>query len=277
MPNHLFTADLVRQALREDNAGNDLTTAAILDATVRGQARIIVKAKGVLAGNVIAEMVFRELDASVQYRKLKHDGDRVLPGDVIAEISGSLASILSAERTALNFLQHLSGIATRSAIFRELTSSYKVRITDTRKTTPGLRVLEKYAVRAGGCHNHRFSLSDGVLIKENHIGASGSVGEAVRRCRASVPHTVMVEVEVSNMDQLAQALSAGADCILLDNMDVMAIKEAVRINNGRALLEASGNVTEENVVQIAATGVDVISVGALTHSVRALDMSLLLD
>jgi nicotinate-nucleotide pyrophosphorylase (carboxylating) len=274
---YLLAVDLIRKALMEDAADRDVTTDALIDVWVTGDAKIYAKAKGVLAGDWIGEMVFREMDANVRYKRLKQDGDQLMPGDVIAELTGSLSSILKAERTALNFLQHLSGIATRSAMFRELASPFKVRITDTRKTTPGLRILEKYAVRVGGCHNHRHSLSDGVLIKENHIKTVGDIGEAVRRCRAAVPHTVKIEIEVTDLNQLKEALAAGADIILLDNMDVPTMLEAVRINGGKALLEASGNVTEENLARIAGTGVDIISLGTLTHSTRALDMSLLIS
>jgi nicotinate-nucleotide pyrophosphorylase (carboxylating) len=247
---------------------------------------IVAREAGVLAGVEVAKAVWRTVDPEVRFRALLPDGARMAPyngddggeGDVIAELVGSVASILTGERTALNFLQHMSGIATETSRYVAAVSGYEAQVLDTRKTVPGLRALQKYAVLAGGGRNHRMSLGDGVLIKDNHIVAmrrSGlTLAEAVGRARAACPDTVKIEVEVEDIEQASEALEAGADILLLDNMSIEQTAEAVTLAKGRALTEASGGIRLENVAEVAATGVDLISVGALTHSARALDISL---
>ena len=264
----------VRSWLLEDVGTSDVTTQAIVSPDVRGQAEIVVREAGVLCGLPLVELVFREIDDELDCAALVREGASVAAGTVVARIAGRLASILTGERLVLNLLQRLSGIATTTRRFVEAIEGTGAVILDTRKTTPGLRALEKYAVRVGGGRNHRFGLFDGVLIKDNHIRAVGSVGEAVRRARERAPHPLAIEVEVTTLDELEEALAAGADWILLDNMDLETMREAVRRVAGRAKLEASGGVTLERVRAIAETGVDAISVGALTHSAPALDISL---
>ncbi len=268
---------LVEAALREDLGSGDITSAFTVDAEAGGQAVIVAKGGGVVAGLPVAEEVFRCLDPGLLFRAEVPEGGQVSRGDTVATLQGRLRTILSGERVALNFLQHLSGIATLTREFVARIEGLGCSIVDTRKTTPGLRLLEKYAVRVGGGRNHRFGLSDAILIKDNHIAACGSVAEAVKRCRNRVGHTLTVEVEVADTAQVAEAIEAGADMLLLDNMDVAALAEAVglaRELNPAVVLEASGGVTLENVRAVAATGVDIISVGALTHSAPALDLSL---
>ena len=264
---------LIEQALREDVGPGDVTTRAVIPPDVRGKGAILVKAHGVICGLQVAAEVFRAVDERISFRPRVREGEPVQPGDVVAEVEGPLRGILTAERTALNFLARLSGIATLTARFVDAVAPYRAVILDTRKTTPGWRVLEKYAVRCGGGRNHRMGLYDMVLIKDNHIAACGSISEAVRRVRAAGVG-VPVEVEVKNLDELREALKLGVDRILLDNFSVEDIAEAVKIAEGRVPLEASGGVTLDNVAAIAATGVDYISVGALTHSAPALDLSL---
>jgi nicotinate-nucleotide pyrophosphorylase (carboxylating) len=266
-------ASLIRAALAEDIGPGDVTTQAVIPEGREGNAVIVAKAYGVLAGLPIAEGVFREVAPQIRFEPLAQDGEPVAPGDVVAQVSGPLREILTAERVALNFLCRLSGIATLTAKFVDAVAPYRAVILDTRKTTPGWRVLEKYAVRAGGGHNHRLGLYDMVLIKDNHIVACGSITEAVRRVReagAALP----IEVEVKTLEELEEALSLGVDRILLDNMDIPTLREAVRRAAGRVPLEASGGVSLENVAEVAATGVDYISVGAITHSAPSLDLSL---
>ncbi len=266
-------APLIDRALREDIGPGDVTTGATVPAGARGRGAIVAKAHGVICGLPVASAVFRAVDEGISLSPRARDGEPVQPGDVVAVVEGSLRGILTAERTALNFLARLSGIATLTARFVEAVAPYRAVILDTRKTTPGWRYLEKYAVRCGGGRNHRMGLYDMVLIKDNHIAVCGSITEAVRRVRtagAALP----VEVEVRNLEELREALELGVDRILLDNFAVEEIAEAVRIAAGRVPLEASGGVTLENVAEIAATGVDYISVGALTHSAPALDLSL---
>ena len=266
------------RALSEDLYAGDLTTDAVIPPDLSGKAVIISKAPGVVAGLPVALLVFTRLDSDFTTHSLVSDGDRVVPEDFVAEVEGSVASILKGERTALNFLQRMSGIATEAGLYAAAVEGYSARILDTRKTTPGLRALEKYAVAAGGGRNHRYSLGDGVLIKDNHIEAARRMGHgiayAVEAARVSAPHTVKVEVEVENLQQAWEALDAGADILLLDNMGLEEMRSAVKMARGRALTEASGGITLDNVRDVAATGVDFISVGALTHSPRALDMSL---
>ena len=243
------------------------------DRSARGL--IQCKDNGVLAK--LRPAGFQHLDPQVTFSAFKRDGQALRPGDLIAEISGSARAILSGERVALNFLQRLSGIATQTHRYAEKVKDYTAVIVDTRKTTPGLRVLEKYAVRMGGGNNHRFGLYDAVLIKDNHIKIAGGIKEAVERVRGQIPHTMKIEVEVESLAQLEEALAAKAEIILLDNMSPELLRQAVALTGGRALLEASGGVTEATVTEIAAAGVDLISVGALTHSVKALDLSLDID
>lgn len=280
--------EVVRNALLEDRADADITTETLVPTDLHGAARIIAKAEGVLAGVIVAEAVFRAVDPSLEFRPTLSDGERLRvadstgESDAIAELSGSVASILKGERVALNFLQHLSGIATETDRYVREVAGYDAVILDTRKTAPGLRSLQKYAVAVGGGTNHRRDLSDGVLIKDNHIAAGRlgelSLGGVVRRMRESAPGEWEIEVEVETLEQLREAVEAGADIVMLDNMTPSEMAEAVRIVDGRALTEASGGITLDNVREVAATGVDRISVGALTHSVTGLDISLeLLD
>lgn len=267
---------IVREALAEDIGAGDITTLATVPAEAHAEAQIVAKARGVIAGLPVAQRVFHHLDPAVEFRAAVTEGATVRPGETIARVFGRAHPMLTGERVALNFLQHLSGIATRTARFVALVQGTRARITDTRKTVPGLRALAKYAVRVGGGHNHRLGLYDAVLIKENHIAAAGGIAAAVTHARGFAPHTMRVEVEVRDVREIDAALGAGADIILLDNMTVEQLRAAVEQIGARALTEASGGITEENVAAIAATGVDIISIGALTHSVPALDLSMLL-
>lgn len=264
----------IQRALAEDIGPGDVTSEWVLDPERQATGRFLVKEPGVIAGLEVVEEVFHQVDPTVRLRTLVVDGVPVVAGQVVAQVEGPAVSILSAERVALNFLQRMSGIATQARRFVQAVHGTQAIILDTRKTAPGLRVLDKMAVRLGGAHNHRLGLYDMVLIKDNHIAAAGSITAAVRRVRARNSAGLPVEVEVTSLDQLEEALAAGADRILLDNMDPPTMREAVRRVNRRVLLEASGGITLENVAAVAATGVDYISVGALTHSVRALDVSL---
>lgn len=266
--------DLIARALAEDVGGGDVTTLAIVPADTRAEARIVARAAGVVAGLPVASRVFAHVDPRVEVALAARDGERVRPAQTVASLAGPARAILSGERVALNFLQHLSGIATRTAHFVELVAGTGARILDTRKTIPGLRLLAKYAVRCGGGQNHRVGLYDGIVIKDNHIAAAGSLATAVERARARAPHLARVEVEVETLDQVREALAAGADLLLLDNMPLDQMRQAVALCRGRAQTEASGGITEETVRAVAETGVDFISVGALTHSVAALDFSL---
>ena len=269
---------VVDRALAEDLGAGDPTTESIIAPDSHGRGVIVARSHGVLAGVDVACLVFERVDSSVEFKTLKADGSKLEPESFLAEVEGSLSSILRAERTTLNFLQHLSGIATETARYVKAVEGYPARILDTRKTVPGLRVLEKYAVRVGGGRNHRMNLGDGILIKDNHIIAAGrsglDLGDVVKKARESAPHTLKIEVEVENVDQAREALDAGADILLLDNMGLEQMAEAVRLAQGRALTEASGGIKLENVMDVAATKVDLISVGSLTHSARALDLSL---
>jgi len=276
LPGHVLEP-IIRNALAEDIGPGDLTTSSILSGEERGEARALAKSDLILAGIDVFTAAFRLLDPEVTFRECREDGTAVRPGQTVAVVAGSLSALLMAERTALNFLQRMSGIATMTRRFVDAVRGTGARILDTRKTVPGLRILDKYAVRAGGGTNHRFALYDGVLVKENHVTAAGGIGSAVARVRGRAPHTVRVEVEVRNLEELREALEAGADMIMLDNMDAEAMREAVRQVGRRVPLEASGNVSLENVRTIAETGVDYISVGSLTHSVRAADVSLLIS
>ena len=269
---------IVSNALAEDLGSGDVTTEALVPSELEGKASILVKRDGVLAGIDVAQEVFRQVDPSLHFKALVRDGAKVRKGDVVATVEGKVAIILRAERTALNFLQHLSGIATETARYVDAVSGTKAIITDTRKTIPGLRLLEKYAVRAGGGRNHRLNLGDGVLIKDNHLAVLRSsgvgLGEVVKQARERAPRAMKVEIEVESVKQAREALSAGADIIMLDNMNVKDMGRVVGLVQGRVLLEASGGITLDNVRSVAEAGVDLISVGALTHSAKALDISL---
>ncbi len=280
--------EVVRTALLEDLGAGDITTETLVPPDLQGTACIIAKAEGILAGVEIARTVFLAVDPTLDFKPILSDGaglrvtDHSDENDLIAELSGSVASVLKGERVALNFLQHLSGIATETNRYVQEVADYDAVILDTRKTAPGLRCLQKYAVTVGGGTNHRRDLSDGVLIKDNHLAAGRlnelSLGGVVRRMRDSAPRAWEIEVEVENLDQVREAVEAGADIVMLDNMSPSEMAEAVRIVDRRALTEASGGITLENVREVAATGVDRISVGALTHSVTGIDISLeLLD
>jgi nicotinate-nucleotide pyrophosphorylase (carboxylating) len=274
------TSRLLDLALAEDIGGGDVTTALTVPAERQARGRLLAKVAGVISGLEVAGEVFRRVDPAITLTPLIADGDAVAAMTPMATVEGPARSLLTGERVALNLLQRLSGVATLTARYVAAVRETNARIVDTRKTTPGLRALEKAAVRHGGGYNHRFGLTDGVLIKDNHLAAVGGadrVARAVCLARQGAPHTLRIEIEVTTLDELAQALAAGADIVLLDNMDVAAMREAVARTAGRALLEASGGVTLENVAAIAATGVDLISVGALTHSAPALDISLELD
>jgi len=268
---------LIEFCLHEDIGTGDLTTNSIVPGNATSTGYIVAREAGVLAGMPVAGLVFRCLDPEIQFLAHAGDGDPVERGRVLAEVRGSARAILTGERLALNFLQRLSGIATRTARLVKLVAGGKPYIIDTRKTTPGLRALEKYAVRVGGGRNHRFGLYDAVLIKDNHIKIAGGIARAVEAARRSSPHTAKIEVEVENLAGVREALDAGVDIIMLDNMSPELMREAVALVSGRALVEASGGITEENVQAVAATGVDMISVGALTHSVKSLDISLDLE
>lgn len=266
--------EIVRRALTEDIGSGDVTTLYTVPKTTEASGRIVAKSAGVIAGLPVVAEVFRQVDASLVLTLSAEDGDSVEAGTVLCEIRGSARSILTGERVALNFLQRLSGIATKTAYFVSLVAGTEARIVDTRKTTPGLRSLEKYAVRMGGGFNHRFGLYDAVLIKDNHIQAVGSIADAVHQAFALAPHTMTVTVECDTLAQVQEAVDAEADIILLDNMTLDELRQAVYIIGKDAATEASGGVNEESVAAIAATGVSIISVGALTHSAAALDISL---
>ena len=267
--------EALRAWLREDLGQGDLTSLLVVPEDIEGEAVILAKEGGVLAGLWVAERVFALADPRTAFAPLVAEGARGAEGTEVARVRGPLRGILAGERLALNLLQRLSGIATLTRAYVEALAGTKAQILDTRKTTPGLRALEKYAVRVGGGRNHRYGLFDGILIKENHVRAAGGVGEAVRRAKARAPHYLKVEVEVRDLAELEEALEAGADLILLDNFPLEALREAVRRVGGRVPLEASGNMTLERAKAAAEAGVDYVSVGALTHSAKALDLSLL--
>lgn len=269
--------NILLNALHEDIGNGDVTTSALVPEKHVSSAIIIAKGDFILAGLPFAERIFKITDRNIKFRAVNKDGSRIKAKTVIAKISGSTGNLLMAERTALNLLQRLSGIATLTDKYVQSVKDLKVKIADTRKTAPGLRFFDKYAVRTGGGCNHRFGLFDGVLIKDNHIAAIGGVGKAVKLARAKVQHLFNIEVEVKNIAEVKEALSARADVIMLDNMNVDMMKRAVSIIRRKApgvLIEASGNVNFENVRSIAATGVDLISIGALTHSAPAADISM---
>ncbi len=265
---------IIENYLFEDVGSGDITTNSIVRADAMTHGYIMSRENGLVAGLLPAEAAFQILDPEIVFRALVRDGQKIERGMVLAEISGKARAILTGERLALNLLQHLSGIATRTARLVELVAGKKSHIVDTRKTTPGLRMLEKYAVRVGGGYNHRFGLFDAVLIKDNHIKIAGGIGPAVEAARRLCPHTARIEVEVEDLTGVREALAAGADIIMLDNMTPGRMREAVGLIAGRALVEASGGISEENIRAVAEAGVDLISVGALTHSVKSLDIGL---
>ena len=268
---------LIEQALLEDIHTGDITTRAVVPERRSAEACLIAKEEMVVAGLLIAGRVFARLDGDVIFNSCCADGESVSKGTVLGTLRGDAADLLMGERVALNLLQRMCGIATLTSRFVAAVSGTKAKIVDTRKTTPGLRVIEKYAVRIGGGINHRTGLYDGVLIKENHITAAGGITEAIRRARAYIPHTLKIEIETETLAQVDEAVAAGADIIMLDNMNLDEMRLAVAVIAGRALVEGSGGVNLDTVRAIAETGVDIISVGALTHSPRAMDISMLLD
>ncbi len=265
---------LITTALEEDIHYVDVTSDYLLDDDHTSHAYYLAKDSGVLCGIDIARRVFELVGGAFEMEIHMHDGDQVKKGDIIADMRGSTKTLLKGERTALNILQHMSGIATATDRCVSLVSGTNAQITDTRKTLPGLRQIQKYAVTVGGGKNHRYNLSDGAMLKDNHIDAYGGITPAIAALRKKIGHMVKIEVEVRTLDELQEALSAGADIIMLDNMSCEDMARAVEINAGRVLLEASGNVTESNIRSIAETGVDIISLGALTHSVRCFDISM---
>lgn len=265
---------IITTALEEDIHYVDVTTDYLLDDNHTSEAYYLAKDIGVLCGIDIAKRVFELAGGNVTMEILKKDGETVQKGDILARMKGSTKTLLKGERTALNLLQHMSGIATATAECVALVAGTRAQITDTRKTLPGLRQLQKYAVTVGGGKNHRYNLSDGAMLKDNHIDAYGSITGAVTALRKKIGHMVKIELEVRNLDELREALAAGADIIMLDNMSCDEMKKAVAINDGKVLLEASGNVTKDNIRSVAETGVDIISLGALTHSVKCFDISM---
>jgi len=274
MSGHPVIGEIVARALAEDIGPGDITTELVISPDQRARGYFLAKQAGVLSGLDVAENCFRHVEPHIEFSPFFHEGQAFAAGDYLAEVRGSARALLTAERVALNFLQRLCGIATLTRQFVERVAGTRTRIVDTRKTTPGLRILEKRAVRAGGGFNHRFALFDGILLKDNHIALAGGIEPAVAAARAAAPHLLKIQVEVSSLEQLQEALAAGVDAVLLDNMSVEQIKEAVALAHGRVLVEASGGITLDNVASVAHTGVDFISIGALTHSAPAIDISL---
>ncbi len=274
MINPIYVDNIIKTALLEDINYLDTTTDYLIDENQVDTAKFLAKADGVLCGINIALRVFEILQSDFTYEIYKHDGDVIKKGDVIATVTAKTRTLLKGERTALNLLQHTSGIATATAEVVRLVEGTNASIADTRKTLAGLRPLQKYAVTVGGGRNHRYNLSDAAMLKDNHIDAGGGIANAVAKLKSKLGHTVKIELEVRTLDELRQALEAKVDIIMLDNMDCDTMRQAVEITGGKALLEASGNITAQNIKQVAQTGVDIISIGALTHSVKAFDISL---
>lgn len=271
---NLQVIEIVRRALQEDIGRGDLTTNSLISPEEQGQARIVAKSAGVLAGLPLVGLVYRQLDPGMRIDYLVEEGSRVKAGTILARLSGQARALLTGERVALNFLQRLSGIATLTARYVQAAQNFPVQIVDTRKTTPGLRILEKYAVRCGGGSNHRLGLDDAVMIKDNHIAAAGGITAAIAALRRAIPITAKIEVETETEAQVREAIEAGADIIMLDNMTPAQMAKMVQLIGGRAVVEASGGITIETLPEVAKSGVDVISIGALTHSAPALDISL---
>ncbi len=265
---------LILEALKEDISSEDVTTNAVMKEAVKGEVTLLCKQDGIIAGLDVFERVFKLLDGQIETEFYCKDGDMVKNGQVMGVVTGDIRVLLSGERVALNYLQRMSGIATYTHSIASLLEGTKTKLLDTRKTTPNMRIFEKYAVRIGGGYNHRYNLSDGVLLKDNHIGAAGSVGKAVRMAKEYAPFVRKIEVEVENLDMVKEAVEAGADIIMLDNMSPEDMKAAVSYIDGRAETECSGNVTKENIERLVSVGVDYISSGALTHSAPILDISL---
>ena len=265
---------LILEALREDISSEDVTTNAVMKETVTGEVELICKQDGVIAGLDVFERVFHLLDENTKVELYCKDGNQVRNGELMGKVVGDIRVLLSGERVALNYLQRMSGIATYTRSVADLLKGTGTKLLDTRKTTPNMRIFEKYAVRAGGGYNHRYNLSDGVLLKDNHIGAAGSVANAVRMAKEYAPFVRKIEVEVETLEMVKEAVEAGADIIMLDNMSTEEMAEAIRIIDGRAETECSGNVTKENIARLTSLGVDYISSGALTHSAPILDISL---
>lgn len=272
--NWLIIDEKIADWLKEDMNNGDVTTDSLIDQESVSSGEFLAKENGVIAGLEVMKRAFAILDAGIVINERIRDGAKVQKGEVLATIQGNTRNILKGERLALNLLQRMSGIATETAKYVDTLQGLNTRLVDTRKTTPGLRILEKYAVRMGGGYNHRFNLSEGLLIKDNHLKASGSIRKAIERAKQTISHTMKIEVEVETLEQLEEAINSGADIVLLDNMDCATMREAVLRNKGRVILEASGNINITNVRQVAETGIDLISVGAVTHSVKALDISL---
>ncbi len=275
--NKIYVDNLIKTALLEDINYCDVTTDYLIPVNQDGEARFVSKADGIICGTEVALRVFSILDDEISFEILKNDGDEVKKGDVILKLKGKTTALLKGERTALNLIQHMSGIATASNKYAKIVEGTKASIADTRKTLPGLRPLQKYAVMTGGAKNHRYNLSDAAMLKDNHIDAAGGITNAIEKLRSKVGHMTKIEVETRNLEELEEALNAGADIIMLDNMSPEVMKKAVEITNGRALLEASGGITDETLRAVAESGVDIISVGALTHSVKAFDISMYIN
>ena len=265
---------LIRMALEEDITSEDVSTNAVMPTKVQGTVDLIAKEDGVIAGMDVYARVFKLLDEDTEIEMFCHDGDEVREGDLMAKVTGDIRVLLSGERVALNYLQRMSGIATYTRSVAKLLEGSGVTLLDTRKTTPNCRVFEKYAVRVGGGCNHRYNLSDGVLLKDNHIGAAGSITKAIQMAKAYAPFVRKIEIETETLEQVAEAVEAGADIIMLDNMTPEVMKQAVAVIDGRAQTECSGNITKENIARICEIGVDFVSSGALTHSAPILDISM---
>lgn len=265
---------LILMALQEDITSEDVTTNAVMPDSVQGEVELIAKANGIIAGLDVFARTFKLLDEKTNIEFLIKDGDTVTKGQLLAKVQGDIRVLLSGERVALNYLQRMSGIATYTRQVADLLKGSKTRLLDTRKTTPNMRIFEKYAVTVGGGYNHRYNLSDGILLKDNHIGAAGSVAKAIKMAKSYAPFVRKIEVETEDLDMVKEALEAGADIIMLDNMSVDMMKEALKLINGKAQTECSGNVTKENIKNLVEIGVDFISSGALTHSAPILDLSL---
>jgi nicotinate-nucleotide pyrophosphorylase (carboxylating) len=265
---------IIEYALKEDIGDGDVTTDSIIPSETIAKASMLTKAPGIIAGLSIAEYVFKSLSPDIEWHPLFNDGDKVKKGDTIAKIKGPYRALLTGERLALNFLQRMSGIATITSKFVEEVKGFKTRILDTRKTVPGLRILDKYSVRMGGGMNHRIGLYDMALIKDNHIKVAGGIASAIDQVRKNAGHRIRIEVETSTLEQVREALDKNVEMIMLDNMNTSTMAEAVKIINGRAEVEASGNMSLDRIREVAATGVDYVSIGALTHSVTALDISM---
>lgn len=266
--------DLILSALKEDISSEDVTTNSVMKEAVTGEVELICKQDGIVAGLPVFQRVFELLDTDTKVEFYCQDGDEVKSGQLMGKVIGDIRVLLSGERVALNYLQRMSGIATYTHSVASLLAGTKTKLLDTRKTTPNMRIFEKYSVRVGGGHNHRYNLSDGVLLKDNHIGAAGSVTRAVQMAKEYAPFVRKIEIEVENLDMVKEAVEAGADIIMLDNMSTEEMQEAIRIIDGRAETECSGNVTKENIARLTSLGVDYISSGALTHSAPILDISM---